>query len=614
MHAASNFPFRKTVLHVVIAGTLSAALAACGGGGGGGNGITLPGEAKPTAVPTPVPTLAPGALAGSTDAKIGSIAAGLASISANANTTIEVVVTDKTTGKALSGEIVSFTSRCAAAGKATIDAKATTDSNGKAIAAFTDKGCGNTDTVTATLSNGQAASTQISIAPPTATSLVFTTIIPSDGVITLKGYGTASRPDTAQVSFKLVDAIGTPISGQAVTFSLDVSVGGVALQNATGGVVTATTDGNGIASVTVLAGNQPTPVRVTAKSGALISTSGKLAISSGFPDQDSTSFAADKYNINGWNIDGAKASITMRFADHFNNPIPDGTAINFITDSGKIGTGTQGSCSTSNSACVIELESQGTRPTSGRVHVLAYAVGEESFVDKNNSIVADQANELVDINGVSSDLGEAFVDVNENGVFDLGIDQLVDFNSDKQYNGPDGKFNGTLCAPGFALCSSQKTLNIFRQATFIFSSEVPRLVNYGTVQSPKLKPELTSASSPTVPTTFNQKCGVTEEMTAYIPDENGNPLPAGTVISFIAPVSNSGYINDKLSVSFTVPSTNIPANTAKLGTTLFKFNFGYGGGDKGCTSGSINLTIAPPAVGSIGGQVQEYSYPFTITP
>ncbi|MBM5574608.1 Ig-like domain-containing protein [Deefgea sp. CFH1-16] len=314
---------------------------------------------------------------GSSTLKIDSMLAGLTSISANANTSVEVLVSAN--GKPISGQTVNFSSQCAQAGKATIDATALTNASGKAIASFTDKGCANTDTITATLSNGQSQNVKVVIAPPTAASLAFNAITPADGVITLKGYASATRPDTAQVQFKVVDATGAPIAGQAVTFALDTSIGGVALLNANAatGQVTVTTDSNGVANATVISGKQPTPIRVTATAGALSSTSGKLAISSGFPDQDSISLAADKYNINGWYYDGTEAKITMRFADHFNNPVPDGTAINFITDGGRIGTGTQGSCTTVDSSCQITLTSQNPRPSNGRVHVLAYAIGEE---------------------------------------------------------------------------------------------------------------------------------------------------------------------------------------------------------------------------------------------
>ncbi|WP_348943906.1 Ig-like domain-containing protein [Chitinibacter sp. FCG-7] len=535
---------------------------------------------------------------GASTLKIDSIGVGATSISANANTSIDVVAS--VNGKPIAGEVVNFSSQCAQSGKAKIDATAVTNSNGKATASFTDKGCGQKDTVTATLSNGKFATTTFDIAPPAATSLQFSTITPADGVITLKGFGSATRPETAQVSFKLVDATGAAISGQPVTFSLDITVGGVALQNAVGGVVTATTDANGIATATVLAGNQPTPVRVTAKAGSLVSTSGKLAISSGFPDQDSISFAADKYNINGWGHDGAKASITMRFADHFNNPIPDGTAINFITDGGRIGSGTQGSCSTKDSQCTIELSSQEPRPRqgtvnahNGRVHVLAYAVGEESYVDKNSNIVADQDSELVDINGVSSDIGEAFIDVNENGVFNQGIDQLVDFNGNNAYDAPDGKFNGTLCAPGFAKCSNQKTLNVFRQATFIFSSDNPK------------RPEIDK--------TLSGACNTTDSLTAYIPDINTNILPAGTTIA-IATTDGDGKVT--FGSSHIVPSAAPNTGAIIYKQTLFDFNFKYGSiaddGKPSCKSGTMTITVTPPDHGGGALPPSVYGYKYTV--
>ncbi|QKJ66581.1 Ig-like domain-containing protein [Deefgea piscis] len=556
---------------------------------------------------------------GSSTLKIDSMQAGLASISANANTSVEVQVSAN--GKPISGQTVNFSSQCAQAGKATIDATALTNASGKAIASFTDKGCANTDTITATLSNGQSQNVQVTIAPPTAASLSFNAITPTDGVITLKGYASATRPDTAQVQFKVVDATGAPIPGQAVTFSLNTAVGGVTLLNAVSGKVTVTTDNNGVANATVISGNQPASILVTAASGALSSTSRKLAISSGFPDQDSTSLAADKYNINGWNYDGTEAKITMRFADHFNNPVPDGTAINFITDGGRIGTGTQGSCTTVDSSCQITLTSQNPRPSNGRVHVLAYALGEESFVDKNNNIIADQNSELVDINGnvggggggepidktcttkagsgcigVGSDIGEAFNDTNENGFYDQGVDHLIDFNSDGKYNGPDGLYSGTLCATGFAKCSTNRTLNIFQQATFIFSSDDPK----------------TPLITPALPTSLVGTCGTLRDFTAYIPDIKGNILPAGTKIS-VASTNGTGSV--VTGASQTIGSATPLVGAQVLNQTLFQFQFQFGAAATPCpaaSTGVLTITVDTPAGGGQAAKKTSFNYNYNI--
>ncbi|QZA81742.1 Ig-like domain-containing protein [Deefgea piscis] len=529
---------------------------------------------------------------GSSTLKIDSMQAGLASISANANTSLEVQVSAN--GKPISGQTVNFSSQCAQAGKATIDATALTNTSGKAIASFTDKGCANTDTITATLSNGQSQNVKVAIAPPTAASLSFNAITPADGVITLKGYASATRPDTAQVQFKVIDATGAPIPGQAVTFALDTSAGGVTLLNAVSGKVTVTTDSNGVANATVISGNQPTSIRVTATAGALSSTSGKLAISSGFPDQDSISLSADKYNINGWNYDGTEAKITMRLADHFNNPVPDGTAINFITDGGRIGTNTQGSCTTVDSSCQITLTSQSPRPNNGRVHVLAYATGEESFVDRNNNLIADQDSELIDDNSKTTDIGEAFLDKNENGNFDLGVDQLVDFNGNNAYDAADGLLNASLCAPSYVKCSSKKTLHIFQQSTFIFSSDNPK----------------TPVLSPAAPVTGT--CGTNKDYTIYIPDEKGNILPAGTTIAIASTNGQGSVLSGN---SHTIGSSAIATNAVVLGQTNFGFKLQFATTCPATqNSGILTVTVTTPAGGGQAAKITTFPYNYTITP
>src|SRR5206468_6170636 len=131
---------------------------------------------------------------------------------------------------------------------------------------------------------------------------------------------------------------------------------------------------------------------------------------------------------------GQTAVLTARLADHFGNTVPDGTAVNFITEGGSIGS----SCTTTTGSCTATFTSQNLRPTNGRVSVLAYAVGEEGFSDTDGDGLADKVpNELVDANGVSTDMPEAFLDSNENGVRDGG-ETFIDFNNNGNYDAADG--------------------------------------------------------------------------------------------------------------------------------------------------------------------------------
>jgi hypothetical protein len=494
---------------------------------------------------------------GSTSISLSEITLGQSPIDAYATTSVKVKVLINGVATT-TPQIVSFSSGCANSGKAKLDATVPTTTSGEASATYTDNGCTGSDTITASLNIGSSAprTAIISINPRKSSTFKFVSNTPTEGVITLKGFGSALRPQSAQVIFQLVDANNNGIQGKTVDFSLDVTVGGVALQQTTG-----ITDSEGKATAIVIAGDQPTPVRVTAKADGLSSQSSALSISTGFPDMDSLSLSANRYNINGWNYNGATASITMRMADHFNNPIPDGTAINFITDGGLIGDGkTTGQCQSVNSQCTIVLSSQNPRPTNGRVHIVAYAIGEESFIDKNNNILADQDNELVDINQKSSDIGEAFIDVNENNIFDLGTDQLIDFNGDKTYNSPDGKFNGMLCLNTFSKCSAKKTLHVFSQQTFIFSSQNP-LVN--TVNSSTFDSIQVGIRN------ISLQCGASQNETLWVREDNAqNAMPDGTVISFSTKDAGSIGTSPTEISSSTKASGHKTGNSTVFGVTI----------------------------------------------
>ena len=61
-------------------------------------------------------------------------------------------------------------------------------------------------------------------------------------------------------------------------------------------------------------------------------TSKTLVVSTGLPDQNSVSLSASVLNIEGaYDTDGKTSEITVRLADKFNNPAPDGSAAIFST-------------------------------------------------------------------------------------------------------------------------------------------------------------------------------------------------------------------------------------------------------------------------------------------
>lgn len=461
---------------------------------------------------------------------------GVSALSAYGTTSVSVsVYTDGVL--VTTPQTVSFTSACAASGKAELTASVPTV-DGVATASYRDKGCAGNDTVTASVSGVTTASATLTVTAPTAGSIQFDSVSPADGRINLKGMGGV---ESALVTFKVVDSSGNPIGGKVVNFSLNTSVGGITITP-----TTATSDPvTGNVVVSVQAGSIATPVRVSATtaSGAatLTTQSSKLVISTGIPDQQNFSVSATELNIEGWDYDGETTVITARVADHFNNPVLDGTAVYFTAEGGSI----EPSCTTANGACSVTMTSQALKPNNGRVTVLAYAVGEEGFTDAvvANGL-ADGIDEMFDANGNSTDMAEAFLDKNENGLRDSN-EEYKDFNVNLSYDGADGKYNGVLCDPSVAVgstdtaCNAQKSIHVRRSLTIVFSGSKPVITATGLVvdntgPNPiiELPPCTPATVDPDTSETIPGAAGAAASFLVSVVDENGNAMPAGTTIKF----------------------------------------------------------------------------------
>src|SRR5690606_40053700 len=132
-----------------------------------------------------------------------------------------------------------------------------------------------------------------------------------------------------------------------------------------------------------------------------------ISITTGIPDQDSFSVVADILNPGAYDVSGVTVGITAYAADQFQNPVPDGTVINFTAESGSI----PSFCETDNGVCTVQWRSQAYRPgqeddaqyasldrvnetdplkggasVNGLTTILAYTIGEAGFTDSNNKI------------------------------------------------------------------------------------------------------------------------------------------------------------------------------------------------------------------------------------
>ena len=516
------------------------------------------------------------------------------------------------------GQEVTFSSPCGNIGKAVLT-KAVT-AGGVAQGSYRDNGCAGTDVVTATTAGVTSPSTSLTIAPQVSGSIQFVSATPNS--ISLRGIGGV---EASQVRFKVLDTGGKPLSGKTVTFGLSTTVGGITLTPPTPD--TATSDINGLVVTTVNSGTVSTPVRVTASTpgataGTTLTTqSSQLTITTGIPDQDSFTLGATKLNIE--NINGNTTVLVARLADHFNNPVPDGTVVNFTTEGGSI----VASCSTvtdgsGNSNCSATLTVQEPRlAPDARYTVLAYAVGEESFTDLNGNGVADLVpNELVDQNGTSTDLPEAFRDDNENGVRDAN-ETFIDFNQNGIYDGPDGKYSGVLCdtaKSSAGTCSSNRTIHVRRSIVIIFSGSnavITKILPTGTINLGGGFSGIGTCPG-----------GGSQEVDLRIVDGLGNPMPVGTTIAVtttdgtisgtssfvqantnVTPPANLGFSPPGAGVAnYTVfirddsrlTSTTDPAT----GTTTFKC-------EDTTLSGVLTVTVTTPGLGLVSPTITVAQFP-----
>lgn len=560
-------------------------------------------------------TIGTSTVTGSTGYSIGAAAITMSTITLGTGTTVgtslsafgttSVSVSLSSGGVAITTpQVVTFTSTCAGTGTAVLTSSVTTV-NGVATGSYRDNGCGGTDLITASVSGLSTSQTAtIHITPATAGSVKFVSATPA--IISLAGTGGTS---SSIVKFQVVDSNNQGLSGKVVTLNLSTTLGGIYLSPAA--PATATSDSSGYVQVTVNAGTISTPARVTASTcttgdnpctGTVLTTqSNLLSITTGIPAQSSFSLSATTLNIEGWDYDGVNTTLTVRLADHFSNFPPDGTAVNFISEGARV----DASCVTESGNCTVVFNSQAIRPSDGRVSVLAYAVGEESFVDTNGNGVADKVPggsfgpELIDILGLSTDMPEAWVDYSENGVRDV-TEPYIDFNNSGTYDVADGNYNGVLCTAlsSTGTCSTTKSIHVRQNIVIVLSGSNPVITtNLGTLASvtgSTLDLDLDPATG-ALTSTGGSGCGAPQTIRVKIVDLHGNLMPAGTTVAFAT--SGDGKIT-WTSGSFPVENANTPI------ASIPAYNYSVtiqGDGSKSagvCTdttpNGALTVTIKTP--------------------
>lgn len=487
--------------------------------------------------------------------------------------TVSVIVDGKLTTDSLG---ITFNSPCFAANEAIIeslnasgDPRGTSNivftNNGQVSVRYTANGCIGDDIITATTSFDGAdisATSTLSVESDTVQTIAFVEVIPN--FISLKGSG---GTETALVRFQVLGSTGAPVKDVGVTFTLDTTVGGLALVNSEG-----FSGADGFVTTTIQSGTVSTTVRITAVTdGGIATQSSGLIVSTGLPDQNSMSIAASDLAPIAWRYQNVPSTLTINLADAFNNPVPNDTAVNFTTNGGSIGD----SCLTINGRCSVEWNSQNPKPTSdyafafedfppfalicppgvvecrsARLKVLATAIGNESFVDANgngsydygidrfnfddNSSAARSANCLraepksgsaSPISGCD-DLGDPYIDRNFDGKYNDGStdnnnnegeEEIANFTESSGYTAANGIYDGVLCNESDEAAGNctKNTVYIRSDITLVMSCDVPYTRPDGRVPGqPSSAVALGSEESISI--------------TMLLADCNGNGIPAGT--------------------------------------------------------------------------------------
>jgi hypothetical protein len=391
-------------------GTASVVLSAVGGGQSGADQVVATTTVNGTALQA-----SQGFQLTATSASIATFTSDLSTIGAYGQANLTVTVTGGTPGASVN---LTVTSGCVTKGKATLTPAQATTTTGSATFTYRDNGCGATTATDPLQANIVGTSITkaltLTLTPPTVSSIIYTSATPS--TIYLKGSGLT---ETSTLVFTVVDTAGNGVPNQSVDLSLLSAPGGLTLDGGTASV-TKLTDNLGNVTALINSGTVPTPVRVkaTLTSTTISTVSSGLAVAVGLPSEINFSFAQGTINIEGYNRDGTTNTYSIIASDRLANPVPNGTAINFIAEGGQVEPIKMTALANGLARATANFVSADPRPLDGRITVLAYALGEESFLDQNGDNTW-QSNEDF------QDLGAVFLSRKYIDGYIAGSDQLI---------------------------------------------------------------------------------------------------------------------------------------------------------------------------------------------
>ena len=414
--------------------------------------------------------------------------------------------------------------------------------------------CSGNVVLTAQATGATAVTTKVNVSAAQPANLVYS----SATVPLMVSSAAATGLKQSTVNFQVLDSSGVGMAGQLVNISLASATKDAGVTFSVGGIATTstqsvTTDVKGYASVTVSSGGLPTPVVLVAalaSNSTVISSSSGVAVTSGRSTQNAASLSATALSIDGYDFDGVHTTLIMRVADRQGNPVPTGAVVNFVASHGLV----QGTCLIDgNSQCSVQYTTQGIRPLNGRVAILAYMDGEESFVDLNGDNIW-QPNEPFFA------VGTLYRDDDENGVYNSLAEQTY----------PGGTTGVKACADD--VHSYPSIANTCDNVTWSDSIRVRQQIVIA-LATQGANVSLTAVR------TLNG-------FTVRVADPKGNAMPTGTAVS--AAVATTGALCTVTSVT-----PNVVRNSANPGNHAINLS-----GATDCSTVRVDVTMTPPSSGA----------------
>lgn len=590
-------------------------LVACGGGGSPSNEATTDtttttDDGTDVSTGTNQDTLAPalGTGSGSSFAD-ATVAVSISDLAAGGNTEVSLNIVDTAAGNSVivgTQYAVRFSSECSdqEPAKASFQQTEIITSSGTVSTFYQAQGCSGEDRISATLfkaDNGvilgdtlDAALGTVNVALAEVNNIEY--VEASATSIALKGLGFTALPETSAVSFAVKDEFNNPISGKTVSFTLSNNSVGVTLagDDDFNGEVEGLTNADGIAIAYVNSGTTHASISVkattTKNTGGVIGTQSlPIAVTTGVVDQNSYNLVVDTLNPHSWDIDGTTIEFSVYGADSFQNPIPDGTVINFMAESGQV----QPTCTTAGGSCVATWTSTNPRPgtmldgtlktnasgfpgfdatwqggRAGVASVLAYTLGEAGFADANG-------NGLLETTETYYTMAEAFLDANEDGNYDASdannpYEKLIDFDLNGVQTAAPANYQGVSCSDtAKAAAHCVNLVHVRDQLNFIVADGRAATINLTGVTG-GTSGDLSAANC------INVRSEETVTFSFNVADSNGNIPPVGTAVAFTSEGfdlvgSAPNNIPNQFSISgYDYAITIEPDDTFDNGSALFE--------------------------------------------